>query len=156
MKIFSLKLIIACLVAFSGNVLACSCPDPSQRQRFREADSVFVGEVVEFKERLGRETNEELIPYPFIVKFKVEKQWKGQKLNEITALVSFDIKGFCNDLSLPVGKRLLIYAPRLSRQLLINRECGPNRYAEYAKDEISHLGNIFFRFYSFIFPYPKI
>lgn len=144
-------------------VYCCSCIDPSQRQRFRAADVVFVGKVVEFNlltdaeyDELNKvETNKELVDILYRVTFKVEKQWKGKKQTEITALASFDNPGMCNDLDLSVGKRILVYAPREHGHLLIYRDCGPNRNADYAKDEIKRLSNFFFRTYTFFYPYPK-
>ncbi len=74
------------LILFTfGSLLAysCSCDVPSQRREFRSADAVFVGEVLEFKERAGVETNEDLILFPYQVTFKVEKQWKGKRQSQI-------------------------------------------------------------------------
>ncbi|MEJ7578335.1 MAG: hypothetical protein WKF74_15170 [Pyrinomonadaceae bacterium] len=154
--IFQTATFFVLLTLGSSLAYSCSCADPSQRQRFRESGAVFVGEVLEFKERSDLEIRENLKLFPFQVRFKVERQWKGRRQSEITALASLDWKGMCGDLDLQVGKRFLIYAPRKYGQLLIYRDCGPNREVEYAKDEIKRLGNFFFRAYTLFYPYPKL
>ncbi len=156
MKAFFQILIFFILLTFGSSLAySCSCADPSQRQRFRESNAVFLGEVLEYKERPGVETNEDLKYFPYQVTFKIEKQWKGKRHSEITALADFDTPGMCGDLDLSVGKRVLIYAPRNYGHLLIFRDCGPNRTAEYAKDETKNLSSFFFRTSTFLYPYPR-
>lgn len=152
--IFNLLISLLLLTFGSSLVYACSCGELSQRQRFRASNAVFLGEVIEYKERPYLETDK-LKGYPFQVTFKVERQWKGKRQSQITALADFDMVGMCGDLDLNVGQRLLIYAPREHGQLVIIRDCGPNEYAEYAKDEIKSLNNFLFRTYTFFYPFPK-
>ncbi len=154
--IFHFSILFVLLTFGSSLAYACSCADPSVRQKFRDSDAVFVGEVTEFKERPEDKTEDEDLKYFFYrVTFKVEKQWKGKRQSQIAALASFDVPGMCNDLDLSVGKRILVFAPREHGQLLIYRECGPSRSADYAKDEIKKLGDFFYRTYTFFYPYPK-
>ena len=153
--IFHFSTLFILFLLGSSLTYACSCADPSQRQRFRSSSAVFVGEVLEYKERPGVETNEDLKYFPYQVTFKVEKQWKGKRQSEITALAAFDDPGMCGDLDLSVGKRILVYAPCDYGHLIIYRDCGPNRYADYAKDEIKKLNNFFYRTYTFFYPFPK-
>jgi hypothetical protein len=153
--IFHTSTLFVLLTFGSSLAYACSCADPSLRQKFRGSDAVFVGEVTEFKERPEDKTDEDLKYFFYQVTFKVEKQWKGKRQSQITALADYDSPGNCNDLDLSVGKRILVFAPREHGQLLIERECGPSRSADYAKDEIKKLGNFFYRTYSFFYPYPK-
>lgn len=153
--IFNVAFLLTLLTIGSSMAYSCSCADPSQRQRFRDSQSVFLGEVLEFKDSSGVEINEDLKYFPYQVTFKVEKQWKGKRQSRITALAGFDVPGMCNDLDLQIGKRFLIYAPRKYDRLLIYRECGPSREAEYAKEEIKRLGDFIFRTYTFFYPYPK-
>ncbi len=154
-QICRLVIITIALVSGAPAVFGCSSADPSLRQRFRSADSVFIGEVVEFKERpwTGNE-QDDIKSFPYQVKFKIEKQWKGSRSDSITALADFDSPSMCNDLSLEVGRRLLVFAPRTHGHLLVYRDCGPNRGADYAKDEIKRLNTFFFRAYTFFYPYP--
>lgn len=162
--VFTFSTFFIFLVLGSSLAYACSCSDPSQRQRFRAADAVFVGEVLEYKELTELEhkeltkadTKKDLESFFYQVTFKIEKQWKGKRQSEITALADFDDPGNCNDLDLSVGKRILVYAPREQGQFLIYRDCGPNRTAEYAKNEIKRLSNFLFQTYIFFYPYPKL
>ena len=153
--IFQISIFFILLMSGSLLAYACSCADISQRGRFRESKAVFLGEVLEYKERTGIETNEDLKYFPYQVTFKVEKQWKGKRQSQIMALADFDSPGWCGDLDLSIGKRILIYAPSKHGQLIIYRDCGPNIPTEYAKDEIKNLSNFFFRAYTFFYPYPK-
>ncbi len=155
--------LFGCVTLATVAVSACSCADPSQRERFRSSDSVFAGEVTQFgylSEEEGKliaqsDPKEYLKLFFYKVTFKVEKQWKGLRQKEITALAGFDLPGMCGDLDLSAGRRILVYAPRLHNRLLIYRDCGPNRYAENSEKEIGRMGNLFFRFKTFFFPYPK-
>lgn len=139
----------------SFTAYSCSCDYPSQRSAFRNAETVFVGEVVEFKALEGRETNEDLIWFPYQVTFKVEKQWKGKRQAQIIARTDLNI-GPCSGFEMSVGERFLIYAERKSGQLTFWRGCSRNARAENAKGEIKRLGNFFFRAYTFLYPFPKV
>jgi hypothetical protein len=145
------------LLAFSvSSAYSCDCNWQSVRQKFRDADVVFLGEVLAFDVRPGTETNEELKFFPYQATFKVEKQWKGKKQSEITALVDLKLGGMCEGSEMPVGKRFLIYAPRKSGQLLVSRNfCSGNWAADSAKKEIKKLNNFFYRTYTFFYPFPK-
>lgn len=144
------------LLTFGSSLAyACSCGDPSLRQKFRSSDAVFVGKVIEFKDRPDFKSVEELNEFFYEVIFKVEKQWKGERRSEIKAFADFDTPGTCNDLDLSVGKRILVFAPREHGELLIYRDCGPNRSADHARDEIKKLGSFFYRTYAFFYPFPK-
>lgn len=160
MKVVLQFVILFALLTFGATLaFACDCDSQSQRQRFRAANSVFVGEVLDFKVRpeieAETETNEDLKNFPYQVTFRVEKQWKGKRQSKISAFAAFDNPGFCGDLELKIGKRFLIYAPRDYGQLIVYRDCGPNREAEYVKDEIKNLSNFFFRTSAFFYPFPK-
>lgn len=150
---FQINTFVILVFGFNLIVSACSCADPSQRERFRASNAVYLGEVVEIKDT--KESSEELKMYFYSVKFKVEKQWKGKKSEEITVLASYDSPGWCGDLNLRVGVRFLIYARKSAGKLVVHQDCPISRTAEYAKDEIKNLNNIFFRTYSFVFPFPK-
>ncbi len=130
---------------------ACSCADPSVREKFRDSSIVFVGEVVSF-EKLDEPVEKSFF---FKVVFKVEKQWKGKKQKEIMAIAPFDNPGMCGDLDLSVGQKILVYAPKIQGYYAVYRDCGPNRYAKSAKKEIKKLNGFWNRLYYDLFPYPK-
>lgn len=154
--IFQISIFFILLTFGASLAYSCDCDWQSARQKFRDADAVFVGEVLDFKERTGVNTNKDFELFPYEVTFKVEKQWKGKRQSEITAFAGLKGGGMCEGFDMPVGKRFLIYAPRKSGQLLINRYfCSGNWAAESAKGEIQKLGNFFYRTYTFFYPFPK-
>ena len=155
--IFRVALLVLTITLGSSLAYSCTCGMPTQRARFRNAHAVFVGEILEMKQRAGVEADESLKDYPYQVTFRVEKQWKGKRQSEITALSDYEELGMCNDLYLEVGKRFLIYAPRKRGQLIVYAKCGPNVPAnnEYTDAEIRRLNNFFFRTYASLYPYPK-
>jgi hypothetical protein len=149
--IFFIVLTIGSLITY-----ACQCDELSQRRKFRDADAVFVGEVLLFGERVGINTNKDFKLFPYIVTFKVEKQWKGKRQFEIAGFANLKGGGMCEGFDMPVGERFLIYAKRKSGFLLIIRSfCSPNKNVKEAQNEIKNLNNFFFRAYSFLYPYPK-
>jgi hypothetical protein len=152
--IFQISIFFIFLTLSTSLAYSCSCDVASQRQEFRSSDAVFVGEVLEFKERTGTETKEDLILFPYQVTFKIKKQWKGKRQSQIIALTDLGI-GPCGGFELPVGERFLIYARRKSGQLTFWRACTRSRKADNVKDEIKNLSNFFFRTYTFFYPYPK-
>jgi hypothetical protein len=82
------------LFAVSGSsAYACSCANPSQREKFRKADCVFLGEVIGI-------TDSNVEGFIWAAKFKVEKLWKGPKIPEPIVNFTFDTPGWCGDLSL--------------------------------------------------------
>ena len=91
-----------------------------------------------------------------LAKFKVERQWKGPRQRQITAIVDIDQAEMCGDLNLQVGNLYLIYAPLDKGRPHIYTDCGPNRQAEYAENEITKLKSFWFRLYARIYPYPKV
>jgi hypothetical protein len=132
---------------------ACSCADPSVREKFRRADAVFVGKVVEMT---PIEPSKEFPMAIYNVRFEVERHWKGARGREVTTVADFDIPGMCGDLKLAVGESFLIYAPRENGRLRVLGDCGPNRNVRYAGEEIKRLGSFWFRAKARLYPYPKI
>lgn len=131
--------------------LACSCADFSVREKVRYSESVFTGELVSFKAL--EQTFDGF--YPDEAVFKVEKQWKGKKQSQITALAAFDSPGMCGDLPLKVGEKYLIYARKKKGKLLIQRDCPLSMSLKYADDEIKKLDDFWSRFLTKTYPYPK-
>ena len=149
--LFKSFFVLISFLSSSSVAIACSCDDPSVRQKYREADAVFVGEVISFK-TWDNPVNKYFF---YKVDFRVERQWKGKKQKVISAVASYDQPGMCNDLSLNVGEKFLIYTPLKKKQYIIYRECGPNRNAKSAKKEIKKVGSFWRRLFYDLFPYPK-
>ncbi|HEX8283026.1 MAG TPA: hypothetical protein VF588_06710 [Pyrinomonadaceae bacterium] len=131
---------------------ACSCADFSVRQKFRGADAVFLGRVVELTP-FG--PTEDFPAAMYLVRFEVERRWKGDAGREVTAVADVDIPNMCGDLKLAVGESYLIYAPREKGRLHVYGDCGPNRDAKDAGDEMKRLGGFWFRVRARLYPYPE-
>lgn len=144
---------LALIFIFSGVTIsiACSCADTSVRGSFRNASVVFSGEVKSFD--VLEKAFDGFFDYKAV--FKVEKQWKGKKQNEIIALASTDEPGMCGDLDLKVGEKFLIYAPKRKGSYVIFRDCPSSVPLASADDDIKKLNNILYRLYTFFYPYPK-
>ena len=125
------------LLLFAGSpyvAFSCSCADPSVREKFRQANAVFVGKIVEVKP--SAETKADFRYFPQVVTFTVKQQWKGARKPEIVVLVSTDWQGMCGDLDLIVGESYLIYAHRKNGRLIVHRDCGPSMPLRYAAQDM--------------------
>ena len=126
----------------SPKALACSCAEWSISEKFRRANLVFVGHVIEIKDAPG---NDGLIVRH--VTLKVEKRWKGSGGATVTLAWGIDMPGMCNDLPLVMGERYLIYSSRQTvmyqgrkrKELTVRPDCGPNYLAKYHEEEIRKL-----------------
>jgi len=152
-RLLRLGFAIAVILISAPEVFPCSCADPSVREKFRAADSVFLGSLIEIN---PTNPTEDFPLAANMVKFRVEKRWKGARKPEIVALANYDQPGFCGDLSLMLGERYLVYADREKGQLVIYTDCGPNRNFKYAGKEIERLNGFWFRFFARLYPYPSL
>jgi hypothetical protein len=152
-RLFRLALTLAVILTGSSEAFSCSCADPGVREKFRAADSVFVGTLIEMT---PTNPTEDFPLAANAVKFKVGKRWKGARQSEITAIANYDQPGWCGDLNLTVGERYLIYAGRVKGRLLIYTDCGPNRNVKNAADDMKHLNGFWFRFFARLYPYPVL
>jgi len=141
----SLFLFLAVLIGSAPNVSPCSCRDQSEREKFRTADYVFVGQALEI-------ADSNLEYFLYAVKFKVEKQWKGSRTPEQIVNFDFDTPGMCGDLNLEKGKRYLIYAYRKKEGLVSYNDCGPNLKIEHATASMKRLDNPMYRVWSRLYP----
>lgn len=149
MNIMAAPYSVLFLIFLIGNatyVHPCSCGDQSQRERFRKADYIFLGQVTEI-------ADSKLDYFVYAVKFKVEKLWKGSRKAELTVNFDLDTPGFCGDLHLEKDKTFLIYAYREQGALVSFTDCGPNLRAEYAATSIKKLNNPLYRIFARVYPF---
>jgi hypothetical protein len=131
--------LIAVLFLFSLSariVYACDCDGPNQRNAFRKAVAVFVGQVTEINYRGAYDKNEAIHKriHLFAVKFKVENFWKGATAKEIVVL-SAQSGHPCALFQFEIGKRYLVYAE--TGDLIAKTYCsrtGPVLDPEVSKD----------------------
>ena len=102
--------LLVLLTFANSEAFACSCRPYSPQQAFEDASAVFVGEFTGFSIRVKRQ--------PARLKFKIEKQWKGNLPAE--SILSYgDIPGRCGDLRFTRGQKYLIYVGLLRGELFI-------------------------------------
>jgi hypothetical protein len=146
-----IALTLAVILIGSTEVFPCSCADPGVREKFRAADSVFLGTLIEM---IPTNPSEDFPLATNTVRFKVEKRWKGARKSEVTAVANYDRPGWCGDLNLTVGERYLIYADRVKGRLLIYADCGPNLNVRNAAQDMKRLNGFWFRLLARLYPYP--
>lgn len=145
LPVMSLFLFLTVLIGSAPQVHPCSCRSQSEREKFRTADSVFVGLALEI-------ADSNLEYFVYAVKFKVEKQWKGSREAEQLVNFDFDTPGMCGDLKLEKGKRYLVYAYRKKAGLVSYTDCGPNLKIEHATASLKKLNNPMYRVWSRLYP----
>ena len=135
--VFSMCLFLV-LALRATEVSACSCDPPKPQKLFREAEAVFVGEVVEISEStvpLGKG----FPPLSYAVKFRISRYWKGVKGSEIT--VHSDLGGLgCHQFAFRKGETYFVYA--FERELISITGCtrsGPVG-AEYVMEQLKLFG----------------
>jgi hypothetical protein len=132
-------LLFSLLFGNAATVSPCSCAGYTEREKFRKADYVFLGQVVEIADS-GQDY------FVYAVKFKVEKQWKGARKAERIVNFDYDTPRMCGDLNLAKGKSFLIYAYRKPEGLISYTDCGPNLQIEDAAGSMKKLNQPMYRF----------
>ena len=111
-QVIAMAFIIGVFTLSPPATLACFCLTPDVPEAFDRASAVFVGEVMEIIEP---RTSDEKAPLPgrfFIIKFKVEKSWKGVAFasREISVLSAQGRHGCFAYPPVSKGGRYLVYA----------------------------------------------
>jgi len=134
----------------------CSCDlFENQRKTFWKAKVVFVGKVID--------SDLKIVPPEEIkgdvakaVKFKIEKSWKGTKLNEVTVwLTKYSVN--CSGFEVTEGESYLIYAYKYKNNLIFNLFCSRSQKIKKENEdltkELKNLDSIWFRFWSRLNPF---
>jgi hypothetical protein len=115
--------------AFPASSQPCFCVMPEVPEAFEQAKAVFVGEVIEIIEPI---TVDEKAASPdrfYVVRFKVEKSWKGAFLSSEIDVLSDQGGGSFAFPKVAKGERYLVYAEPAfesgseSRRFLIITNC---------------------------------
>jgi hypothetical protein len=109
MRIVAVAIISSLLLIGNPVTQACSCVDPDKPlKELKKAKAVFVGEVIEVKELAKPEqlTDDSFL---YLVRFKIEKYWKGVRGRYLTVLTDLPL-GDCGWLHFEEGKKYLVYA----------------------------------------------
>lgn len=163
-----MKLTIRAVFFFSFLVLSakvaypCTCLQISHRKEFRQADAVFAGQVIDISEdksfvppklsdsKLSRETLARLQKMVdsqkrYIVRFKVERKFKGVEGKEIT-LYTFQSVSPCSGIAFTEGEKYLIYAYRKEEGITDGGLCSRTRKLDETSKEYRELNSFWFRF----------
>ncbi len=109
--LFLTGLMVTCFLVRSSPVAACYCARTEVKDAFKQAQSVFVGEVTDIVE--PKNPNAETIQERFFtIKFKIEKSWKGVPLGtrELGVLAAQGRYGCFAFPPMHKGERYLVYA----------------------------------------------
>jgi hypothetical protein len=144
MKKLILALTIILSPLFYSSAFGCSCPTigttlehekAARLKDFNSAAAIFTGEVVELEENK--------------VKFKVEKIWKGESVDEIVMVIQLKkddgryVRTSC-DYYYELGEKLLVYAYGTNEELTTYQctRTTPFKNTERLEQEIKGLNEI--------------
>jgi hypothetical protein len=115
--------------AFLASSPLCFCVVPEVPESFERAKAVFVGEVIEIVEPATSDEEAALADRLYVVRFKVEKSWKGAFFSSEIDVLSDQGRGCFAYPKITKGERYLVYADPAfengseSRRLLIITSC---------------------------------
>lgn len=145
-KIFPILILVVILGVNSVN--ACTIIIPSLREQFRESKHVFVGELLEISDAPQNLQNSKERIISGVVKFRIQKRWKGAKETEISLLSDIFDSGCGNKLShFEKGKKYLVFARKDYAYFF--------EATEFAKagEKIKRLDDFGFRAWARIYPF---
>jgi hypothetical protein len=148
-----LFLAIFSFVFFLQTANACSITVPPLRKEFRDSTDVFIGEVVEISDAPQNYKDKKERFIGGIVKFKIEKRWKGVKASEVS-LLSDIIDTTCGG---GVGGNLIDYFRKGEKYLIFAEKDYVHFYKssklEDSESEIRRLNDFGFRLWTRIYPF---
>ena len=128
--------LLAMLAVFAPKSYACFCVRDEVPQAYDEAQAVFIGEVTEIAPPRTDDPNALLAERLFVIKFKVEKSWKGAgfldtTIPEISVLSDQGRSGCFSWGPFLEGRKYLVYAIQTGgRNLAVLFSC--NRTASFS------------------------
>jgi hypothetical protein len=105
-----LVLLIGVFVLSAGKGYACSCIKPEAPEALRQAQAVFVGQVIDVTDPRSILPEDPASERMFTVKFRVERAWKGAPFSGEVNVLSAQGNGSCAHPPVSLGERYLIYA----------------------------------------------
>ena len=134
---------------------ACFCVKAEVPEAYDEAKAVFIGEVTEIAQPRTNDPNALLAERLFVIKFKVEKSWKGAgfldtTISEISVLSDQGRSGCFSWGPFLEGRKYLVYAIQTEgKNFAVLFSCNRTASLDNASDdlrELRALQNPFFRF----------
>jgi len=144
--IFKLTLLTAIFLMSAQFGYSCSCLQTDIKQEVKNTDFIFVGKVVEITEdksfvppKLARVSAsiQKMVDTRkrYIIKFKVEKKFKGVEESEINLVKYEQENSPCEGLSFEQEKTYLIYAGKGKEEVTDNGLCSRTKpFDEKSKD----------------------
>jgi|SRR5882762_2351811 len=140
-----MQTILLALVLSSSALAAssplCFCVVPEVPEAFEQAKAVFIGEVIEIVEPATSDEKAALRDRLYVVRFKVEKSWKGAFFSSEIDVLSDQGRGCFAYPKVTKGERYLVYADPAfengdeSRRLLIITSCNRTAMMSASVDE---------------------
>lgn len=133
MKVVLLNLSFVCLLIFVSNSAAdAQCASRTFKERFKEANLVFSGTVIEVFQGLSGGNSKPRAIYK--IKVKVEKIWKGVSSDKETQVsIGGDIAAYDLILSLRKNQKILVYAFQSERET-VSGGCDVLRNSDAKRD----------------------
>lgn len=127
---------------------ACSISSPPLRKQFRQSANVFMGEVLDITETPKDYKDKKKRFIGGIVKFKIEKSWKGTKETEIS-LLSDIINTGCGEKPqyFTKGEKYLVFTEKDYVYFYESSKLA------YSNDKIKKLDDFGFRLWARIYPF---
>ena len=152
---FVTAVLLVMFMIFAPEGYACSCVKNEVRQAYDEAKAVFIGKVTEIVQPRTDDQNADLNERLFVIKFKVERSWKGAAfldttIAEITILSDQGRSGCFSWGPFLEGKKYLVYAIQTDGEnLAVLFSCNRTTSLANAADDLRVLRameNPFFKF----------
>jgi hypothetical protein len=141
-------------IAAGESALACECNFVSEREKFKHAKRVFIGEVQAIDNNAMIE-DPEYYRYNVIVTFKIIKAWKGKKSGIVRARFSPELSLGCDGRTPVLSSKYLVYA--LGKYLIIDTGCSHTRLLDMQEErmqaQIRKLNSFWFRFRARVIPF---
>lgn len=110
-RLILLMLLIGLVTMAARTSYACWCIKPDAAEAFAQAGAVFVGQVLDITEPATTKLDAPLPGPFFVIKFKIEKSWKGAEFKrELSVLTAQGKYGCFAHLPVSKGERYLVYA----------------------------------------------
>jgi len=110
----TISILAALIISFftlpAPGSIVCFCAVPEVPEAFDQARAIFIGEVIEIVEPTTYDEKASLPGRLYVIRFKVEKSWKGVSANEMEVLSAQGRFGCLAYPSVRKGEKYLIYA----------------------------------------------
>ena len=141
MKTAFVPAVLAMFLIFAPKSYACFCVKNEVPQAYKEAKAVFIGEVTEIVQPRTNDQNADLSEKLFVIKFKVERSWKGAgfldtTVAEIQVLSDQGRAGCYSWGPFLEGGKYLVYAIQNGDNLAVLFSCNRTTSISNAADDL--------------------